>query len=181
MLDFLKNIHRNRLIKELGSLPREKKIENIDQIKCIGIICIIQDEQQWNILHHFAKVMETQGKEVHIVALLQKDVELEFVITHQKTYLVREKTDLNFWGLPSHECIARFLDESFDVLINTIDDESFFSYYMVLKTNANLKVGYTNKHEGNLEPYDLVIKGEGRLDLKSYFNNIIEYLSMIKK
>ena len=181
MLEFIKDIHRKHLIRDLKAAPREKKIDNIDEIHTIGVICRLVDEQHWNILHHFAKVMENQGKQVHIIALLQRDQEIGFVITHQATYIVRSKTDINFWGLPSHESIRPFTEHSYDLLIDTIGEENFFSQYVALRTTASLKVVYATPSEDPSEVFDLIIRGDGHLELKGFFNNVIEYLSMIKK
>lgn len=181
MLEFIKAIHRKRLIRDLKAAPRDKKIDNISQIRSIGIICRLDDEQQWNILYHFAKVMESQGKTVHIIALLQKEQEIGFVITHQATYIVRSKSDINFWGLPSYDSIKAFVEQSYDLLIDTIGEENFFSQYVALRTVANLKVAYATPAEDPSEVFDLIIRGDGQVELKDFFNNINRYLSMIEK
>ena len=181
MLEFIKQIHLKRIIRELKETPREKKIDNIEEVKCIGVICRLDDEQNWNILHHFAKVMENQGKQVHIIALLKKDQQLDFVVTHQATHIVRTKTDFNLWGLPNYEAIRPFVEQSYDLLIDTIGEENFFSQYIALRTTASLKVVYATPAEDPSEVFDLIIRGDGQVELKGFFNNIIEYLSMIKK
>lgn len=181
MFDFIKNLRQRQIIKDLKNAPRDKKIENIDEIKSIGVICRLSDETNWNILHHFAKVMESQGKTVHIIALQQKDHELNFVITHQSTYKCRAGSDFNFWGMPNHDSIAPFVDRHYDLLIDTIGEENFFSQYIALRTSANLKVVYATPAEDPSEVFDLIIRGDGQVELKGFFNNVIEYLSMIKK
>jgi hypothetical protein len=181
MLEFIKNFRRKQIIRDLKAAPRDKRIENIQEIKTIGVICRLDNEQNWNILNHFAKVMENQGKTVHIIALLQKDQELGFVVTHQDTYIVRSKTDINFWGLPSHESIRPFVENTYDLLIDTIGEENFFSQYIALRTTASLKVVYATPAEDPSEVFDLIIRGDGQVELKDFFNNVIEYLGMIKK
>lgn len=181
MFEFIKEIHRKRVIRDLKAAPREKKIDNIEEVHSIGVICRLGDEQHWNILHHFAKVMENQGKTVHIIALLQRDQEIGFVITHQATYIVRGKTDTNFWGLPSDDSIRPFVEQQYDLLIDTIGEENFFAQYIALRTTASLKVVYATPTEDPSEVFDLIIRGDGQVELKGFFNNVIEYLSMIKK
>ena len=180
-MDFLKQLHFKRIIRDLKATPREKKIDNIEEVKTIGVICRLEDEQNWNILHHFAKVMENQGKQVHIIALLQKDQQLDFVITHRATYIVRTKIDFNFWGLPNDEAIRPFVEQTYDLLIDTIGEENIFSQYIALSTTASLKVVYATPTEDPSEVFDLIIRGDGQVELKGFFNNVIEYLSMIKK
>ena len=181
MMHLIKQLHLRHIIRDLKATPREKKIDNIEEIKTIGVICRLVDEQNWNILHHFAKVMESKGKKVHIIALLQKDQQLDFVITHQATHIVRTKTDFNFWGLPNHEAIRPFVEQSYDLLIDTIGEENFFSQYIALRTTASLKVVYATPAEDPSDTFDLIIRGDGQVELKGFFNTVIEYLSMIKK
>ena len=179
MLEFIKNFRRKQIIRDLKAAPRDKRIENISEIKTIGVICRLDNEQNWTILNHFAKVMENQGKEVHIIALQEDDI--NFVVTHQATTICRTKTDINFWGLPSAASIQDFVSNNYDLLIDTIGEEHFFSRYLALRTTASLKVVYATPAEDPSEIFDLIIRGDGRLELKNFFNNIIEYLGMIKK
>ena len=179
MLEFIKNIRRKKIIRNLKAAPRDKRIENIQEIKTIGVICRLDNEQNWNILNHFAKVMESQGKKVHIIAIQEQDI--NFVVTHQATTICRSKTDLNFWGLPSWGSIQDFASINFDLLIDTIGEENFFSQYLALRTPASLKVVYATPAEDPTEIFDLIIRGDGHVELKNFFNNVIEYLGMIKK
>lgn len=181
MFGFIKDIRRRQIIRDLKNAPREKKIENIEEVKSIGLICRLNDEQHWNILHHFAKVMENQGKSVHIMALQDKEQNLNFVITHQSTFKCRLGVDFNMWGLPNEDAISPFVNRHYDLLIDTIGEGDFFSQYIALRADASLKVVYATPTEDPSEVYDLIIRGDGQVELKGFFNNIIEYLSMIKK
>ena len=179
MLEFIKNFRRKRIIRDLKATPRDKRIDNIEEVKSIGVICQLDTEQNWNVLYHFAKVMEKQGKKVNIIAI--QDDDINFVVTHQATTICRSKTDLNFWGLPSWDSIKDFSDRHYDLLIDTIGEENFFSQYLALRTPASLKVVYATPSEDPSEVFDLIIRGDGHVELKGFFNNIIEYLGMIKK
>ena len=179
MLEFIKNIRRKQIIRGLKSEPRDKRIDNIQEMKNIGVICRLDTEENWNILFHFAKVMENQGKTVHIIAI--QDREINFVVTHQNTTICRTKEDFNFWGLPSWDAVRPFAEEHYDLLIDTIGEENFFSQYLALRTPASLKVVYATPAEDPTEIFDLIIRGDGHVELKGFFNNIIEYLGMIKK
>lgn len=181
MLEPIKEFRRRRIIRDLKSEPRSTKIDNIDEVRRIGVICRLTDEPHWNILNHFAKVMEGKGKEVHIMAIQPKDQELNFVITHQQTYKCRQGTDFDFWGVPNAEAIRPFTERHYDLLIDTIGEGNFFSQYVALSTPASLKVVYANPTEDPTEVYDLIIRGDGKVELKGFFNNVIDYLSMIKK
>ena len=179
MLEYIKSFRRKQILRDLKNVKRETRIENIDEVKHIGLICRLDNEQNWNVLYHFAKVMENQGKKVHIIAL--QDGEINFVVTHQATSICRTKTDINFWGLPAWDSIKEFASQHYDVLIDTIGEENFFSQYVALRTDASLKVVYATPYEDPTEIFDLIIRGDGRVELKGFFNNIVEYLGMIKK
>lgn len=179
MLEFIKNLRRKRIIRDLKAAPRNKRIDNIQEVKTIGVICRLDNEANWNILYHFAKVMENEGKEVRFIATQEE--EINFVVTHQGTTICRTKSDFNFWGMPSWESIREFADRHYDLLIDTIGEENFFSQYLALRTDASLKVVYATPSEDPSEVFDLIIRGDGHVELRGFFNNVIEYLGMIKK
>ncbi|MCR5821951.1 MAG: hypothetical protein K6F85_03415 [Bacteroidales bacterium] len=181
MLEFLKEHRRRRLLRQLKSVKRAKRIVNINDIKNIGVIFILGDESHWNILNHFARAMEHDGKRVKMIGLQPRNLELNYVITHRETYICHEKEDLDFWGVPRDEAISDFVDEHYDLLIDTTSDENFFSQYIALKTLADLKTVYAETTDEASELYDLIIRGKGQLELKGFFNNIVNYLGKIKK
>lgn len=179
MFDFIKEKHRKRVIRNLKALPRNKRIDNIQGIMTIGIICRLDDEQNWNILNQFAKIMENRGKTVNIIALQENRI--NFCVTNQSTTICRSKSNFNFWGIPSRSTIKKFTSTHYDLLIDTIGGQNFFSLYIALRTNASLKVVHATPAEDPTEIFDLIIRDDGQMDLKNYFNNIIKFLEMIKK
>ena len=179
MFEFIKNIRRRKILRTLKALPRQKRIENIQNIKTIGIICRFDNEQNWNILNRFATVMENQDKKVSIIGLHEQTP--RFVVSRQGTTVCRAKKDLNFWGIPSWGSIKGFVSEKYDLLIDTVGTGNFFAQYVALRTTADLKVVYANPTENPTETYDLIIRGDGQMELKGFFNNVIEYLGMINK
>ncbi|MCR4659308.1 MAG: hypothetical protein K5650_03320 [Bacteroidales bacterium] len=181
MLEFLKEYRRRHLLKQLKTIKRSKRIENFTDVKQIGVIFVVGDESRWNILNHFARAMESEGKHVKMIALQPKDVKLNYVITHRETYICHEKEDFDFWGVPRDEVIEGFIDDHYDLLIDTTSDDNFFAQYITLKTLADLKTVYADTTDEPSELHDLIIRGKGQLELKSFFNNIINYLGMIKK
>ena len=136
MLEFIKNFRRKKIIRALKAAPRDKRIDNIQEVRSIGVICQLDTEQNWNILYHFAKVMENQGKKVHIIAM--QDQEISFVVTHQATSICRAKTDINFWGLPSNDSIKDFTSRHYDLLIdgNRFYNETDIPYECIVKGDA---------------------------------------------
>ncbi len=183
MLEFIKDFRRRHLIKQLANAQRDKKIENLSQVKDIGIVFTLSDEQEWNLLYHFAQLMEKDGKKVVMIGLHPSNVQISFIVTHAHTTICREKDDFNFWGLPKDDVIETFTNRHLDVLIDTTDQPNFFGQYVALRSNADLKVTYTDEVEATLNDniFDMMIKGEGTLDLRDYLNQVVHYLKMVRK
>lgn len=183
MLELIKDFRKRHIIKQLASTQRNKKIENLSQVKDIGIIFIISDEHSWNLLYHFAQVMEKDGKKVIMIGLHPNNTQISFIITHSHTTICREKDDFNFWGLPRNGVLDTFTNQHLDLLIDTTDQPNFFGQYVALRSNADLKVTYTDEVEATFNDniFDMMIKGEGSLDLRDYLNQVVHYLKMIKK
>lgn len=185
MFDFVKNIGRKRMIKQMKSEPREKKIENIEQIKNIGLIFRVADEYDWNVIYHFIKVMEGQKKNVSVVGLQEADTELTYIITHSNTIICHEKEDINFWGVPKDEKVNSFTQQHFDLLIDTTEQPDFFGQYLTMKSEADLRVARIDTSDeeslNSGDIYDMMIRNEGPLDMKEYLNNVINYLSVVQK
>lgn len=185
MFEFIKNIGRKRMVKQMMSEPRSKKIENYDNIKQVGIIFRVADEYDWNVIYHFIKILEGAGKTVSVVGIQDAETELNYIITHANTIVCREKEDLNFWGVPKDEKIRSFVDRHFDVIIDTTEQPDFFGQYITLKADADLRVARIDTSDeesmGAGSIYDMMIQNEGTLDMKDYLNNVVSYLSAVQK
>lgn len=185
MFEFIKNLGKKRMIKQLKGATRTKKIENLEQVKQIGVIFRVADEYDWNVIYHFIKVMEGAQKRVSVVGLQEADTELNYIITHSNTIVCREKEDLNFWGVPKEEKVKPFLDTHFDVLIDTTNQPDFFGQYLTLSSDADLRVARIDTADADSvsssDIYDMMIHSEGTLDMKDYLNNVVNYLSAVQK
>jgi hypothetical protein len=93
-------------------------------------------------------------------------------------FLSLNKKDLNFWGIPKPEAATRILSKPFDVLIdcNLKDNLSFKCISGI--ANAKCKVGAGALSYSDI--YDLKIELSNNLSLESYFNQVLNYLRMIK-
>lgn len=184
MFDFIKSFQQRRIIKNLMATPREKTIRNIQDVQNIGILFTVGSEPDWNIIYHFVKIMEKSQKRIHLIGYQENGTELSFIISHTQTIVCHEKADFDFWGVPNEALCGDFINQHFDLLIDTTDEKNFFTRYIVLKTAADLKVTYLNANEqdeDDADIYDLIINGNGPLNMKDYFNNVVNTLNMIQK
>lgn len=183
MLEFIKDLHKKRILKQLVRTKRVRKIDNLEQVKSIGIAFTVGEENNWNLLYHFAQLMERQGKHVTMIGFQAESTKLDYIITHSHTLICREKDDFDIWGIPKQEVIERFVSQHFDIFIDTTDQPNFFGQFIALKSDADLKVTYTDEVETttNDNIFDFMIHGEGVIDLRDYLNHVVQYLTMIKK
>lgn len=183
MLELIKDFKRRRMIRQMACAQRDKRIVNLEQVRNIGIVFTLSSEHEWNLLYHFAQLMENTGKKVVMIGLHPSNVQISFIVTHAQTIICRESEDLSWWGIPKDDVISRFTDQHLDVLIDTTDQPNFFGQYVALKSDADLKVTYTDEVEAtrNDNIYDMMIKGEGPLDMRDYLNQVVHYLKMVKK
>lgn len=183
MFEFFKEWQRKRIFNQMKAVRRSKKIINIDDVHTIGIVFTVGEESHWSLLYHFAKLMEELGKKVMMVGLQEAETQLDYIITHSQTIICREKEDLDKLGLPKVGTVERFTNQHFDLLIDTTEEPDNFAQFISLKTLADLKVTYSdNEAEENTDDiFDLIIRGEGPINLREYLNHVVQYLKMIQK
>jgi hypothetical protein len=75
--------------------------------------------------------------------------------------------------------MKKFLSKKFDVLINTINDDDFFSRIVALRSLAKLRVATdTPAHK---EVYDLLIKVDSKTSETEFLKQVINCLTLINK
>ncbi|MBP5189777.1 MAG: hypothetical protein J6X86_08640 [Bacteroidales bacterium] len=185
MFDIIKRRYQQRQLNSLLNRQRDKRIDNWEQIKTIGLIFTVGDVERWNLIHRFISAQESRGKEVHLIGFQEANYEINYIFSHTRTIICHEKEDLNFFGLPKDGVVDGFVKKHFDLIIDTTEQPDFFGKYITAMTDANLKVGYTNtesdRDEGIMEMYDMAIQGNDAMDFKNYIEQIVKYLTMIQK
>ncbi|MCR4817304.1 MAG: hypothetical protein K5842_09030 [Bacteroidales bacterium] len=185
MFDFIKRKYQQRHLRNLITEEREKRIDNWNDIKTIGLIFTVGDAEHWNLIHRFVTAQESHGKEVHLIGFQADKYEINYIFSHTRTIICHEKEDFNYFGIPKEGVVEGFTSEHFDLVIDTTVQPDFFGKYVTALSNANLKVGYSHtdsdKNEGSMEMYDMAIQSQEPLDLKNYIEQIVKYLMMVKK
>ena len=184
MFDFIiKKYHERQLRKFMGT-PRDKRIDNWDDIKNIGMIFTVGDNNQWNLIHRFITAQQSQGKEVYLIGFQANKYEIDYIFSHTHTTICHEKEDFTRLGLPKEGVASAFLDHRYDLVIDATVQPNFFGKYITALSRANLKVGFNNlslDNQGEMDMYDMTIQGNGPIDFKEYIEQIVKYLKMIKK
>ena len=86
------------------------------------------------------------------------------------------KKDKSLINLPKKTVRQELKSKRFDVVINTSDENDFFSVAIASSLNAYLKCGRNN----TFNDLDLIIKKTEPFSLNNYLNDTVKYLKMIK-
>lgn len=185
IIDYVIKKYQQRQLRNLLEQPRDKRIDNWDNVKTIGLVFTVGDADRWNLIHRFITAQENHGKEVYLIGFQAKNYEINYIFSHTKTTICHEKDDFNYFGLPKEGVIDGFTNRHYDLIIDSTEQPDFFGKYVTAMCNANLRVGYSNAQsevdEGVMEMYDLAIQGNETMDFKDYIEQIVKYLTMVQK
>lgn len=176
MLDTIKRLRQRRILRQHLQLTRIKKIHNLQTAKRIALIFDVEDEYSWKIINKFATELAKRDKEIVMLGRrMQK--EIDFIITNPAAILCNEE-DFDFWGVPKNYPVGNFLNQHFDLLIDTIKTPEFFSQYVSLKAMADFKIA--RDKDDNKKYFDLLIRmDEDSDDIKSFLKQVLHYLNLI--
>ena len=184
-LDYFLKKYQQRHLRSLLAKQRDKRIDNWEDIKTIGLIFTVGDADKWNLIHRFIAAQENQGKEVFLIGFQPHKFEINYIFSHTRTTICHEKDDFSKLGLPKDGVIEPFTSHHYDIVIDSTTQPDFFGKYVSALADANLKVGYSNSNaednEGIMDMYDLAIQGNEPLDFKDYIEQIVKYLTMVQK
>ena len=185
IIDYFIKRYQQRHLRNLMNTQRDKRIDNWEDIKTIGLIFTVGNSERWNLIHRFITAQESRGKEIYLIGFQANKYEIDYIFSHTKTTICHEKEDFTHLGLPKDGVIDSFVNRHYDLVIDTTIQPDFFGKYVTAMADANLKVGYTNSEsdedEGAMDMYDLAIQGNGEMDFKDYIEQIVKYLTMIQK
>jgi len=185
MPNVLKGIKQRRLLKGLRQKSHRKVIKNMEEVRTIGIVFHLGDELSWKYLYAIVMELERSNRRVHMICDQPNGQEISYIITHSQTTICHEKEDFDMWGVPHESSTEAFLSRKYDVVIDTTGGDSFFSQYIVLKADADLNITYIDDsdrpNDKILDTYDMTINGNGPIDLPAFFENVCNYLQMVRK
>lgn len=168
------------LKKEL--LADEKRIAqvcNLADAKSIGLLYKIESQESLMNLRQFAKYIKGEfgTKQVFMMGYWDNAKENPDFLQTKVDFEFFTKKDLNWAGIPRGGNIDNFFNESFDLLIDMNDYLNVPLRYLLVKSNAKLKVGRLSEEN---EPYFDVLIGDNKMNFENYCNELVKYLTMLK-
>ena len=167
-VELIREQHRNAVLQELAAKPHRSRIVNLDKIRNIGIIAACPSDEEQVTLSQFIHHMTERGALVRKIELPPNAEQL-----------------LDKYGFPKAEFTQLFTSYHYDLLINATLPDNLFGLYVTLKSSSSLRVGYHDTtaplNDIALSTYDLIIRGEGTIQLSPFLTNILNILVKIRK
>ena len=175
----IKEISGNYLLnQELKKFSRSKKLLNYQEIKTIGILYTLDNENTYNMVSDFVEKMKNDNKKLKALGFI-KNKKISEKFLPKLSFDFFSENDLNWYKKPDNKYVKDFINKEFDLLINTDFEDKFPLKYITAKSKASLKTGLFN--DRNSKYFDLMMKIDENNNLDEFFTQVIHYLSIINK
>ncbi len=171
------SIARYFLKNKLKKNTRERRFISLKEAKDIGILYLFTNEQDYNAISKFVKLLQDQNKKVKALGFVkQKNLTNRFL--PKLSYDFFSQKDINWYGKPSNIFIKDFIEKDFDIIIDMSLQDNYPLQYISGVSKAKLKVGRIG--EKNSDIYDIMLKNEKNTKLDKFINEVHHYLSILK-
>ena len=162
----------------LSQTKRKARLININDAKSIALLIKIDDQDTYNNASKFVKFIKGEfgTKRVFLLGYWDDKKENPSYLVTRLDFDFFTKKDLDWKGIPTNVIVENFLHEQFDILIDLNNYSNIPLRYVVMKSNANLKVGRNS--EENKPYFDLMV-ANNETNFEEYCNQIIKYLDMV--
>jgi hypothetical protein len=167
--------------KMLAKQPKRQPIvKNINDLNSVALLFKISDEDDYNNMNKFAKFLKSEFgiKRVYLMGYWDDPkVNPDFLLTRLDFDFFSRK-DVDWKGIPlaTNPIIENFIQSKFDVIIDMNNYLNIPLRYLLLKTNAGLRIG--RNAEENAPFFDFMV-ADKETDFEEYCNQIIKYMNMV--
>ncbi len=166
------------LNKHLPRNQRFRKVANLDDAKTLGVIYELKNEQTYNHITRFVKLLKDKQIKVKAIGYFDGSIRPNYAI--EKLSLdYYDRKDLNWYGKPRGNYVTNFCKTDFDILIDLSLTDIFQTKFIAALSKAKFKVGKDS--ENNETIFDLMIDINHKTTLDEFITLIIHYLSIINK
>jgi len=171
MIGSLKNYLLKRCLKK-NKPSREKQMVSLDQVKTMGLICQISDEESYKDIHALFSKLHSPKRSVWLMGYIDEK-RVPYYCLQQLSADYFSKKEVNWCGKPSFVQLQDFINKEFDILIDFSRNDLPPLRYVLSTTSAKLLIG-ANEYAQNL--YDIFIKDENKMDHLKLLKTIHDYL-----
>jgi len=171
MISLIKRHLFNRSLKKHKSF-REKKIVSLEQVRSMGIICQITDENSYKEMYDLFSKLHSPKRTVWLMGYINES-KVPYFCLQQLTADYFSRKQLNWYGKPDFIQLHDFIDKDFDILIDFSRNDLLPLQYILSASKAKLLVGSNNYAR---EYYDIFIQDEREMNWMRFLKIIHDYL-----
>lgn len=180
-LSFIEDIKQKfatLLLEKASPVDRERSAINIKEAKTVGIIFKADDAECDELVRRYVKFLKEYKIKVKAIGYFdQKELPLD--VNPKLEFDFITKKDLNLRLEPKSVVANNFVEEEFDILIDTSANEHVVTQYLVHYSKAKFKVGAGRLSYHSQFDLSIVLKPEE--GTRQLLKNIDRYLHVIKK
>ena len=166
---------KKRLLKrslEKNKIFREKQIASLEQVRTMGIICQITDENSYKEIYDLFSKLHAPKRTVWLMGYIDES-SVPYYCLQQLSADFFSKKQLNWYGKPDFVQLNDFLGKDFDILIDFSRNDLSPLQYILSTSRAKLLVG-ANKYAHKL--YDIYIQDDTEMNHLQLLKIIHHYL-----
>ena len=164
----------NKALRNLDD-KRVKEINKFNDIKIIGILFEIKEEEDYRLVLQLIDEIRNQQKKVYAIAYCN---EKHLPVYCEDTLFLSHfcKKDIKGLAFPKGNYVERFTNREYDLLINLDRKVIEVLFYLFSKTKAKCKTAI--HHEGFEKTADFMINiSEEDYSYKTHINELVYYLN----
>lgn len=169
---------KRRIDALLSSVTRSRRFKTIDEINTVLLLYHAADTKKVETcvsrLREMGKTVYTCGYKAEEAPQNLSKNEGADNDTH---IYIRNKQDVNMWGIPSEVILERMNACCPDIVIDLTCRKDYVMQYLLLKCDCNFKTGIKSDER---DLYDFSISAVESKDLTYLFEQIIFYLQTIR-
>ena len=151
---------------------REKQLTSLEQVKTMGLVCQITDEDSYKKVYALFSKLHTPNRSVWLLGYIDER-KVPYYCLQQLTADFFSKKELNWFGKPNFSQLNDFLNKDFDILIDFSRNDLEPLRYVLSSSKAKLLTG-ANDYAQDL--YDLFVKNDEEMDDLRLLKIIHDYL-----
>lgn len=163
--------------KDATGISYPRKFTNLADARSIGILYLLNDVSDYDIVETFVTRLQKDHKEVKAIGYV-KNKELISRFLPKLSYDFFSRKDITWYYKPVHSKVKDFIDKEFDILIDLNLTDFFASKYISGLSKARCRVGMFA--EDNQKYYDLMVDAKPGTTMEEYLEQICHYLTIIK-
>lgn len=167
----LKNKTVHKFIKNQRKVIHSQREINVKVINKVGVLAEVSLFQTYDFTKRLVEGLGIQPEDLKVILFESTGKE-----TAVDTYRSCNEKDFGFHGKVKSEIVNKFVNREFDLLINYCDPELLYPKVIVLKSKAQLKVGFED--EANFFN-DISVKTTGN-DIDTFNEELVKYLQILK-